>query len=619
MKNQTLPFLEMLEPRIAPAAVLTFTDVDGDTIKIVTSKGTNAELAAVVKLTAMGMGQEIDGINLSANPVFSGTNLSITATTPEGGAGDGFVLVDRIDALDDAGDANDTGLNLGSVIVDGKLLDIDAGTGEVNSRISSITVQETSGTSVWTLNGNVGSVVVKGDLRGAELNIDGSLGALRIGGSLIGENPSETGYVDVTHKIGRAIIGGDLQGGGGERAGAIRADLGIGSLSVGGDVNGGAGKFSGRVDADFIGSLRVVGNVLGGMGEYSGSLHSSGAIGRLYIGGDIVGLAPRTGVVNALGKFAKSKIGSARIDGSIIGNAVFSGVFEGEGGVGRLMIGGDVKGGDGLFSGSVRTGNSSFVSIGGSLLGGGASFAGTLSGGTLGKILIGGDLIGGSVSGSASSSDAGSIVTAAIGQLEIGGNVIAGADNSTGNLVDSGSIVAIRSIGTVHVHGNVSGTNGANGTTLAHVHADGEAGKTSGIRALIVDGSVTRAQVDVTGADGVIGLVRVAGDWTASSLASGVYAGMDGKFGTADDTHNDINDDLNLVSRIASIQIGGMISGTPVGGDHFGFVAQQIGSLRVGDTKVVFMSGAGNDNLSAADPAFTFGAFADVRAREVAV
>src|SRR4051812_14417940 len=87
--------LEALEPRIAPAAILTFLDVDGDTITIKTSKGTNADLAAVglvqtsTPAGAVPGGVQIDKINLSDNAVFDGTDLTVTAR--RGVSGDGLV------------------------------------------------------------------------------------------------------------------------------------------------------------------------------------------------------------------------------------------------------------------------------------------------------------------------------------------------------------------------------------------------------------------------------------------------------------------------------------------------------------------------------------------------
>ena len=81
MKNYTA--IEALEARIAPAAIFTFNDVDGDAVTVKTSKGTNAELAAVITTTTpagsvMG-GKSLDKINLGMNTVFDGTDISVTA------------------------------------------------------------------------------------------------------------------------------------------------------------------------------------------------------------------------------------------------------------------------------------------------------------------------------------------------------------------------------------------------------------------------------------------------------------------------------------------------------------------------------------------------------------
>ena len=43
---KTRSYVELLESRIAPAAIYHFTDVDGDLVTIKTSKGTDAQLAA---------------------------------------------------------------------------------------------------------------------------------------------------------------------------------------------------------------------------------------------------------------------------------------------------------------------------------------------------------------------------------------------------------------------------------------------------------------------------------------------------------------------------------------------------------------------------------------------
>lgn len=618
MKNHSFSAVESLEPRIAPAAVLTFPDVDGDVVKITSSKGSNAALEAAVSTAADGMGFKINLIDLSKNPVFNGTSLKVVATTPAGGAGDGLVKVDRIDAADDMADNKDFGLNLGAIVVDGELRDIDAGKGTPGSKVAAIKVQSTADARIWTLGASVGSVVVQDDLRGSELNIAGSLGKLQIGGSLIGEASFETGYISVTGKIGSIRIGENWQGGSEDRAGSIKADR-VGSITVGGDILGGAGTFSGRLDTQTIGPVKVMGDVKGGTGQYSGSLHAGETIKSIFIGGNIIGVGKNTAVVNALGSFTKSKIGSVRIMGSIVGGADFSGIVEGEGGIAKLRVGGDVKGGAGIFAGSVRVGNCETAVIAGSLIGGTANSSGTLSGGAIGSLTIGKDVLGGSVSGAASLMSAGSITFAKIGALEIGGSLVAGTDNSTGTLEKSGVVLAVQSIGSVHIGGDLTGKTGMGGITRAEIRVDGVAEKATGIASVRVDGNVSLALISVGSADGRIGTVKVAGNWTASSLTAGALPGGDGKIGTPDDAANTTGDNAALVSRIASVQIKGSVTGTAMAGDSYGFVAQQIGAFTVGANKLALKTGAGNDNVGTDNAEFVFGAFGDVRVRELAM
>jgi hypothetical protein len=73
------------------------------------------------------------------------------------------------------------------------------------------------------------------------------------------------------------------------------------------------------------------------------------------------------------------------------------------------------------------------------------------------------------------------------------------------------------------------------------------------------------------------------------------------------------------VSKIASILIKNAAFGTPrvnqgTGIDSFGFLAQQIGSLKIGTTSFALTPGAANDLAG-----LFVGATSDLRAREVAL
>jgi hypothetical protein len=75
-----------------------------------------------------------------------------------------------------------------------------------------------------------------------------------------------------------------------------------------------------------------------------------------------------------------------------------------------------------------------------------------------------------------------------------------------------------------------------------------------------------------------------------------------------------VTDSLQIVSRIARIDIKGQISGSAAGGDHFGFTAETVTSLRVGGTTIALS--AGKDN-SMASPQLALGSLGDCRVHEI--
>ena len=185
--------LELLEHGIAPAAVFTFTDVDGDKVTIKTSKGTDAELTAALTLVEVSPGdQQLVKVDLSSSASFAGTDLLITAKKSP--TGDGRVNVGYIDAsgLFNGG----TNLDLGKIVVKGDLGQIDAGSAsDPSSGIKSLSVgslgrlglstQGGFGSLASGILGDVGSLMISGDLKDAEFNVVGSIGRITIGGSLM--------------------------------------------------------------------------------------------------------------------------------------------------------------------------------------------------------------------------------------------------------------------------------------------------------------------------------------------------------------------------------------------------------------------------------------------------
>ena len=179
------------------------------------------------------------------------------------------------------------------------------------------------------------------------------------------------------------------------------------------------------------------------------------------------------------------------------------------------------------------------------------------------------------------------------------------------------SAITTSELHSVSIRGNVVGTLarpfliGAYGS-IAKLAIGGDA------EFLIIDCGGTQSTFSPN-PDAQIGSVTVGGNWIASSIAAGVAA-TNGLFGDSDDTKvTGSFDDPEVVSRIASITIKGRAFGTIGGTDHFGFVAQKIGSLTIGGEVIALAKRAGNDDLDANDPLFLIGTTNDMRVHEIAL
>jgi hypothetical protein len=209
-----------------------------------------------------------------------------------------------------------------------------------------------------------------------------------------------------------------------------------------------------------------------------------------------------------------------------------------------------------------------------------------------GAIAIGGDLIGGG------DKLAGSIRSFAdVASIRIGGSMVSGTGPMAGSIMLGESISDLGRLGSLTVKGNLFGTaaNPVNIVVPGNRTPVNDA-EALAIKTISIGGDVRFARilagytVDGFGApvpnhaDAQIGTVTVGGDWIASSLAAGVRpndgVGTDIYLGNADDTVIP-GGSPTIVSKIGSILIKGIVLGTPdVPGDHFGFVAEQIGSFK---------------------------------------
>ena len=490
--------------------------------------------------------------------------------------------------------------------------------------------------------GDLGSVKITHDLTGGSMSNAGrigvevgKLGGISIGGSLIGGAGADSAEVTANGDVGVVSIAHDFRGGSGPDSGFVRSAAGaIASVTIGGSIVGGSGNGSGLIQTALdLGPVKIGRDLQGGSGAVSGFVSSGGKLASISVGGSIVGASNSGANLNSGEIFAQSDIGpvfighdlrggggaesgsikalsgkiaGVKIGGSVVGgSAGSSGFIQGHGDVGVVTIGRDVQGGSGQDTGAIEsaTGKLAGVTLAGSLRGGSGQDSGTIvSAGDLGPIKIGRDFTGGSVTGSATLDESGYIASTGgrIVSVAIGGSIISGIDGSTanqagGDLTRNASIRAANDLGSLTVTGSIAGNRGANGDSPVVISARGQLlpGLTTDVAMgkISVLGRVESARIlagyktDLTpaNADAQTGAITVGRDWIASSFVAGAKNSGSPKFGDANDVTIG-GGSAAIVARIASISIGGQVVGTPSPAttDHFGFVAQQIGSFKAG-------------------------------------
>lgn len=451
--------VEVLESRIAPAAVFTFTDTDGDTVTVKTTKGTNLDLPGILHRGPGGVGEQLQVVDLR-DAKWAGTKLTITATKPDGSP-----------STVDVGYVNATGNDLGAVQIDGDLGAIDAGNKDkAAAAVAALTVKSLGvlGTATGApdllsnLDGALGKVKIAGDFKDASVVVvdtsgkkKANIAGISIGGSWLGGSTSGAGKITADGKIGDVFVGGDFKGGTASQTGYLYAVSTIGKVSINGDFTGGTASSAGRIFSgklfdetpNGIGAVKIMGTMKGGSGLDSGNITSYGPLASLYIGENLEGGTNfGTGDIS----YSDKPASSLKIMGDMIGGKVpktsepgyffNTGEISPAGGFGSLYVGGSVLGGAVASLGKTKFGS---VTIEGSLEGNEADFSGTITNwGPVGPILIKGDLKGGSGRESG---------TLAIGNngfgkatsITIEGSILGGSEVITGNIglyADAGAI-----------------------------------------------------------------------------------------------------------------------------------------------------------------------------------
>lgn len=506
---------------------------------------------------------------------------------------------------------------------------------------------EASGTVVAT--GSITSVSVGGSLVGAAGDFSGSiraasLGPVKIASDVVGSTAQKTGYVQGTNRITSVVIGGSLLGGGNDYAGAIYSSEGlIGAVTIGGSVVGNGinsgDLYTGAIVGHAVGAVTIHGNLSGSVGLNSGTILTETTTGNINIGASLIGNSPFTGYIGFWGTPDHPSIGNVTIGGSVIaigqfsggiygmglegehlgvvkiggdwvatsgdnsgqinvrdvegimlGGSLFGGKFHADAGywhgdkIGFVTIGGDLVGGAFINGGNIEYTTSTSIKIGGSILGGTADFAGHL-GGSAKSIVIGRDIRGADIT----SDDplyAGSITGGNVGSVVIGGSLIAGFDHSSGSPSNDGSIV-VNSLGSLTIKGSVVG----NSTMTANIQA------ATSIKSIHITGRVEFGLIAGYLRGAQLGSLTVGGDWIASNVVVGL--GLDTNFGDGNEAVSTIpGGNPNVTSKIGSIVIAGQVLGTADLSRTFGFGAEEIVSFKVGGGKFPLTAGAHTDTFA---------------------
>ena len=298
----------------ADGKTATFTDVDGDLVKVRRNRGTFDTADFLFENPSNGAGLRFLDLSFEV-PGKQGLDLSISAR-PGPLGGNGFVNIDLIDA---------TLTDLGVVTVAGDLLRLFAGNSDQATpaaksiRVHSIGAIPGSPPGQHTFSGTVPSFTVATDFRRAILSV----------------SPITTPTFPA---LGRAVIGGSLVGDTGSGA-VIASPFGIGSLTIGGSIR--ANGTSTHIESQLrqIGSLTIGGDVVGtadspviisARGQAPGTARGQDvAIGRLVVKGSV----EYAHIVAGDGKNADASIGAVVVGRNWLASNLVAGVTSGSDGV----------------------------------------------------------------------------------------------------------------------------------------------------------------------------------------------------------------------------------------------------------------------------------------------
>jgi hypothetical protein len=263
-RSRTGSMLEPLEQRIAPAMlvsphIVTYTDESGDlaTVKSSAAIFTPTNYTSILTFSTTSMGQQLQTIELGS--MAAGDNISVTVKSPAG-------------KLPSVGLIHSS-LALGKVVVQGDLEAIQAGTSNISGShytgLGSLTVnsfgtQGAANAAVSEINGNVGSITIKGNM--------GLTGDTFTGPQII-VSTNSAGITNTNGNVGSITIGGDLIGGANSLDGSFTVQGNVGTVAI-------------------TGSTNALNGMVGGAGNDSASFQIGGRIGKFSVS-NITGGAQR--------------------------------------------------------------------------------------------------------------------------------------------------------------------------------------------------------------------------------------------------------------------------------------------------------------------------------------
>lgn len=527
MRRFLKPSLEPLESRIAPATLISstqvqYTDPDGDLVTVTTTRGTFDDPTAVGQtmwtFVASGAGELLQALELGSDRDFRSAVLTIAV---EGAA---TADVGFIDASD---------IDLKEISVDGDLARFNVGdrTGSTPGlallKVGSIgvlglTTQEAGGTLSSEVRGNLTRLEIAGDLNAAILNVERSIASGLIGGNVIGGDLFQSGSILVGDQISNLTVNGKLTGALGDSSGRIGASDGIRDLIINGGIEGGSGANSGQVGTD-KGLTRVtVGGVgiIGGSGITSGALAAKGTIDRITVAAP-AGISLQGGSGELSGTIGSaSSVKRVELAGGILGGSgELSGTIVSDNTLDSVIVHGVVEGGSGFESGAIgATSKVTRVTVDGLQAGTGGRSGSILcdirTNSFTDDIVIQGDIIGTPDSGIAGLNSA-LVRGSRVGSLLVTGNVIGGNGEGSGGLLSNAATDS------VEIQGNLQGGSGA---FSGAVRTDGA------LKTVTVGGSV----IGGTGSES--GLIDAEGKLTTVRIGTSIIGGVGDASGTVQST-----------------------------------------------------------------------------------